>query len=116
MYSSRIQQLSMNAMIGVQVAISRYFRYSISVKKYVAIFKTAWQNSLTWRGNVFFYFTMSFLPLVGYYYLWSAIFQERAFTAGYDFNTLSGCAAVALIAITRKLWTIGLRRYSSASS
>ncbi len=71
--------------------------YAVRVKKYVAIFKTAWQNSLTWRGNVLFYFTMSFLPLIGYYYLWSAVFEQRATTAGYDFNTLITYAVVAMI-------------------
>lgn len=67
------------------------------MKKYVAIFKTAWQNSLTWRGNVFFYFTLSFLPLIGYYFLWTSVFEDRARTAGFDYPALITYAVVAMI-------------------
>lgn len=67
------------------------------MKKYVAIFKTAWQNSLSWRGNILFYFTLSFLPFIGYYALWSAVFSERAGAAGFTFDTLITYAVAALI-------------------
>lgn len=46
---------------------------------------------------------MSFLPLIGYFYLWSAVFEDRARTAGYDFNALITYAVVAMI-YSRLTW------------
>ncbi|MBI4426439.1 MAG: ABC-2 family transporter protein [Candidatus Kerfeldbacteria bacterium] len=70
------------------------------MRKYLAIFRTALQSSITWRGAFWFYVSLSFLPLIAYYYLWTAVFQNRAEAAGFSYHSLLTYAVVALL-ITR---------------
>ncbi|MBI4092705.1 MAG: ABC-2 family transporter protein [Candidatus Kerfeldbacteria bacterium] len=73
------------------------------MRKYVAIFRTAFQNSITWRGAFWFYIALNFLPLVGYYYLWTAVFQERASAAGFSYEAILTYAVVATV-FSRLTW------------
>lgn len=67
------------------------------MRKYVAIFRTAFQNSITWRGAFWFYVGLNFLPFVTYYFLWTSIFHDRAEAAGFSYATLLTYTVVALI-------------------
>ncbi|MBI4089878.1 MAG: ABC-2 family transporter protein [Candidatus Kerfeldbacteria bacterium] len=67
------------------------------MRKYVAIFRTALQQSITWRGAFWFYIALNFLPLLAYYFLWTSIFQDRAEAAGFSYEALLTYAVVATV-------------------
>ncbi|MBI5404846.1 MAG: ABC-2 family transporter protein [Candidatus Kerfeldbacteria bacterium] len=73
------------------------------MRKYRAIFRTALQNSVTWRGAFWFYIGLNFLPLIGYYFLWTSIFQNRSSAAGFSYDALLTYAVVAMI-FSRITW------------
>lgn len=66
------------------------------MKKYFAVFTTAIQNAITWRGQLWFYTILNVFPYVAYYYLWTAVFAHRASTAGFSYDGLITYSAVAL--------------------
>lgn len=67
------------------------------MRKYVAIFRTTLQQSITWRGAFWFYIALNFLPLLAYYFLWTAVFQDRAEAAGFSYQGLLTYAVVATV-------------------
>lgn len=78
-------------------------RYSTRVRKYLAIFQTAFQNSISWRGAFWFYIALNFLPLLAYYYLWTAVFQQRATAAGFSYEAMLTYAVIATV-FARLTW------------
>jgi ABC-2 type transport system permease protein len=56
-----------------------------AVLLYGQIFNLGVQSTLTYRWNFLFRSVMSFIPLVGSYYLWSAVFAERSEFTGYNY-------------------------------
>ncbi len=61
------------------------------------------QQSVTWRGAFWFYVGLNFLPLLGYYFLWSSVFHDRALTAGFSFEAILTYAVVAMV-FSRLTW------------
>ncbi len=67
------------------------------MKKYIAVFNTALQNAITWRGQLWFNTILNALPFIAYYYLWTTVFANRGTTAGFSYDTLLTYSVVALI-------------------
>jgi ABC-2 type transport system permease protein len=52
---------------------------------YGQIFNTGMQSTLTYRWNFLFRSVMGFIPLIGSFYLWGAVFTEKSELTGYSY-------------------------------
>src|SRR5258708_4376202 len=55
---------------------------------YSQIFSTGAQSTLTYRWNFLFRSLMSFVPLIGSFYLWSAVFAAKSDLTGYSYSLM----------------------------
>ncbi|MFH1315591.1 MAG: ABC-2 family transporter protein [Candidatus Uhrbacteria bacterium] len=53
------------------------------LNKYFSAFKISWQETLEYRANTIFRLLMVLVGLVGIYFLWSSIFEDKAVINGY---------------------------------
>lgn len=58
------------------------------MNKYLQILKTYWQEALFYRSILIFWLIVNLLPLIVYFYLWKAIFAQKAVVAGYTFGAM----------------------------